>query len=71
MMGLTIKQYRSNAGWSIAKLAQEAKISFQAASNAEEGKPVRAATAKAIADALSRQTGEVVKVVDIEGLNIL
>jgi len=71
MMGLTLKQYRSNAGWSIGKLAEEARLTFYAVSNAENGKAVRAATARAIADALSRRFNREILVSDIEGLNVL
>jgi hypothetical protein len=39
--------------------------------NAENGHRIRAATAKTIADTLSKALGETVKVSDIGGLNIL
>jgi transcriptional regulator with XRE-family HTH domain len=70
-MGLTLKQYRSDLGWSIERLAQEAKLTYYAVANAEKGKAVRAATAKTIADTLGKGLGEVVRVSDIDGLNII
>jgi transcriptional regulator with XRE-family HTH domain len=67
----TLRDYRVNLGWSIHRLAHEAGISRPAAANAENGQPIKAETAKAIADALSRAYGQAIKPTDIEGLNIL
>ncbi len=67
----TLRDYRVNLGWSIYRLAHEAGISRPAAANAENGQPIKAETAKAIADALSRAYGQAIKPTDIEGLNIL
>jgi hypothetical protein len=67
----TLREYRIRLGWSINKLAQEAAIVRQAAANAEAGQPIRADTAKALADALSRGYGREIDVLEIQGLNIL
>jgi transcriptional regulator with XRE-family HTH domain len=67
----TLREYRIRLGWSINKLAQEAGIVRQAAANAEAGQPIRAETAKALADALSRGYGREIDVLEIQGLNIL
>ena len=67
----TLRHYRINLGWSIYRLAHEAEISRPAAANAENGQPIKAETAKALADALSRAYGQDIKPTDIEGLNIL
>jgi transcriptional regulator with XRE-family HTH domain len=67
----TLRTYRINLGWSVRRLAQEAGISPQVARRAEDGDPIQASTAKAIADALSRTLGQEIKPSDIEGLNIL
>ena len=67
----TLRHYRINLGWSIYRLAYEAGISRPAVANAENGQPIKAETAKAIADALSRAYGQDIKPTDIEGLNIL
>jgi transcriptional regulator with XRE-family HTH domain len=67
----TLRHYRINLGWSIYRLAHEAGISRPAVANAESGQPIKAETAKALADALSRAYGQDIKPTDIEGLNIL
>jgi transcriptional regulator with XRE-family HTH domain len=67
----TLRHYRINLGWSIYRLAHEAGISRPAVANAENGQPIKAETAKALADALSRAYGQDIKPTDIEGLNIL
>jgi len=66
----TLREYRINLGWSPNKLAQEAGISRQTAKQAEEGEPIQAGTAKAIADAIATAVGHEVRPLDIEGLNI-
>jgi DNA-binding XRE family transcriptional regulator len=68
---MTLREYRIELGWSINRLAQEAGITRQSAANAEDGNPIKAETAKAIADTLSRAYGREIKVRDIQGLNIL
>jgi len=67
----TLRTYRIDLGWSVRKLAQEAGISPQVAKRAEDGDPIQASTAKAIADAVSRGYGRDIRPSDIEGLNIL
>ena len=67
----TLRELRIELGWSVTKLAQEAEITRQSAASAESGLPVRADTAKALSDALSKAYGREIKVFDIEGLNIL
>jgi transcriptional regulator with XRE-family HTH domain len=67
----TLREYRINLGWSTYRLAAEASISRQAAANAEGGAQIKAETAKAIADALSKAYGREIKPLEIEGLNIL
>jgi len=68
---MTLREYRIQVGWSINKLAQEAKIARQTAADAEAGQPIKAETAKALADALSKAYGREIRALDIEGLNIL
>lgn len=67
----TLREYRIELGWTQNKLAQEAGITRPTAASAEEGKPIQATTAKAIATALSRGYRRDIKVLEIEGLNIL
>jgi DNA-binding XRE family transcriptional regulator len=68
---MNLKQFRVRLGWSTNRLATEAGIVREAAANAEKGRPIKAETAKAIADALSRGYGREVDVLEIEDLNIL
>jgi len=68
---MTLREYRIELGWSINKLAQEADIARKTAADAESGDPIQADTAKKIADALSKGYGRQIKVMDIQGLNIL
>jgi transcriptional regulator with XRE-family HTH domain len=66
----TLRQLRLDLGWTIRKLADEAGVGRQAVTDAEKGGPVRADTAKALADALSRGHGREIKPYEIEGLSI-
>ncbi len=68
---MTLREYRIQLGWSINRLAQEAGIARQTAADAEAGQPIKAETAKALADTLSKAYGQEIKVLDIQGLNIL
>jgi len=68
---MTLREYRIELGWSINRLAQEAGITRQSAANAEDGKPIKAETAKAIADALSKAYSREIMVRDLQGLNVL
>jgi len=70
-MSLTLKTYRTNLGWSLYRLANEASVARSAVKNAEEGHLIKADTAKAIADALTKALGREILVSDIEGLNIM
>lgn len=67
----TLREYRVNLGWSQNELAKEAGIPQQTVKRAEDGDPIQARTAKAIADALSKAYGREIKPTEIEGLNIL
>lgn len=67
----TLRKYRVDLGWSLRKLAQESGVSHPVAKRAEDGEPIQASTAKALADALSKAYGREIKASDIEGLNIL
>ncbi|HEX7736996.1 MAG TPA: helix-turn-helix transcriptional regulator [Ktedonobacteraceae bacterium] len=67
----TLYKYRIDLGWSSRKLAEEAGISHPVARNAENGKPIQAESAKALADALSKAYGKEIKPSEIEGLNVL
>ena len=67
----TLRQYRIDLGWSLRRLAQESGLSHPVAKRAEDGEPIQANTAKALADALGRALGREIKPSEIEELNIL
>lgn len=67
---MTLKEYRVNLGWSPNQLAKAAGIAHATVVSAEAGDVITAATAKAIADALSKAYGQTINVTDIKGLNI-
>jgi DNA-binding XRE family transcriptional regulator len=67
---MTLREYRIDLGWSQYQLATEAGIARSAVVNAEEGKSIKARSAKAIADALSRAYGREIRVTDLQGLNV-
>jgi transcriptional regulator with XRE-family HTH domain len=70
-MALTLKTYRTNIGWTLKRLADEAGITRAAVKNAETGHLIKPETAKAIADTLTKVLGREILVSDIEGLNIM
>ena len=59
-----------NLGMTQTALADKAGLSWSVIKQAEEGKPVRATTAKALADVLSKEYGREIKPSDLEGLNV-
>ncbi len=67
---MTLKALRVNAGLTQGALADKAGLSWSVISAAEGGRPVRATTAKALADALSKVYERDIKPTDLEGLNI-
>jgi len=67
----TLREYRINLGWSQNEMAKAAGISPAIVKKAEDGRSIEARTAKLLADAITRATGQTVKPVNIEGLNIL
>ncbi len=66
----SLRDWRVNLGWSIKRLAEEAAVSYPSVRAAERGQRIKAETAKAIADALSKAYGQGIKVTDISGLII-
>jgi transcriptional regulator with XRE-family HTH domain len=67
---MTLRELRIQLGWSQNRLAKEAKVARGAVTNAENGTPIRAETAKALADAFTKGYGREITVLDIDGLNI-
>lgn len=68
---MTLREYRVNLGWSQRELAIEAGIAPSIVKRAEDGLPIHARTAKALADALSKAYGREIRPIDITGLQIL
>jgi transcriptional regulator with XRE-family HTH domain len=68
---MTLRELRVNLGWSQNHLAKEAGLSPSIVKRAEDGLPLQARTAKALADALSKGYGREIQPIDIAGLNIL
>lgn len=66
----TLPEYRVQLGWSKMKLAQEAGVTPQTISKAEDGEPILLRSATKIAQALSRGFDKVIMVQHIDGLNI-
>lgn len=66
----TLSEYRVQLGWSKAKLAQEAGVTPQTISQAEDGEPIALRSATKIAQALSRGFDKVIMTHHIEGLDI-
>ena len=68
---MTLREYRINLGWSQRELAIAAGVSPSIVKRAEDGLPVQARTAKALADALSKAYQREIRPIDIAGLNIM
>lgn len=68
---MTLRELRVNLGWSQHELATRAGISPSIVKRAEEGRPIQARTARALADALSTAYGRTIEPTDIAGLQIL
>lgn len=69
-MGETLRTLRVNLGWTQRDLAEQARISETAMSQAENGQRISVKSAKAIADTLGRAYGREIKPLDIDGLNV-
>ena len=66
----TLKEYRLEAGYSYAELSRRANVSEPTVRRAENGDPVQEVKAAQIAKALSEALGRVIRIQDIDGLNI-
>ncbi len=67
---MTLKELRINLGWTQSALADKAGVGQTAIRHAEDGKPVRATTAKAITEVLSKEYDREIKPSELEGLNV-
>ncbi|HKV57070.1 MAG TPA: helix-turn-helix transcriptional regulator [Ktedonobacteraceae bacterium] len=66
----TLPEYREQLGWSKVKLAEEAGVTPQIISKAEDGEPITFRSATKIAQALSRGFDKVIMAQHIEGVNV-
>ena len=67
---MTLKEYRVNLGGTQNVLADKAGLNWSVVRQAEDGKPIRATSAKAFADALSKALGIDIKPSGLEGSNV-
>jgi len=67
----TIVELRQGLGWTQSELARQARLTANTVRKAENGEPVAAGSAQAIAEALTNAYGRRILVKDIEGLNVV
>lgn len=68
---MTIEDYRTQLGWSLAELARRADIDVNTVKRAIEGTPVRKEKAGAIANAISKGLGRTITYKDLEGVQTI
>lgn len=66
----TIVELREALGWNQAYLAKQAGLTPNTVRKAEQGEVVSSATARVIAEALSKAYGRLILVKDLDGLNV-
>jgi len=69
-MSKNLKSLRVDAGWTQYQLAEKSGVSRNVVARAERGNAIKPASAKAMADALSKALGYEVRASEIEGLNV-
>lgn len=67
---MTLREYRAYLGWSAAELARRAGLDAQTVRRVERGEPAFLHTVGAIATALSKGMGTIVRIEDIDGIKI-
>lgn len=67
---MKLQALRLNLGWSLAQLAREASVGVATVSRAEKGETISAASAKKLADALTKGYNREILVTEIEALVI-
>ncbi len=67
---MTLQEYRLACGWSLSEMARRANIDYNTLKKAVDGENVSMRSARAIAQAISKELGQTVRIQDIEGLNI-
>jgi len=66
----TLKEYREEAGLSIAQLARMANVDFSTAKKADDSRPIRRIKALAIVKAISSALGRTIPPEEIDGLQM-
>lgn len=66
---MTLEEYRQQFAWSVSEMARKAGLDHGTMKRALDGENVSAKTARALANMLSRETGQTVLWNDIQGLN--
>jgi transcriptional regulator with XRE-family HTH domain len=67
---MTLEEYRIKCGWSLSEMARKSNIDFNTLKRAFNGEPISVQTARKLATAISKETGQTVTWDGIEGLNI-
>lgn len=67
---MTLEEYRLQCRWSINQLARKAELDFTTTKKALTGGSISFNTANKLALAISEGIGKVIRIEDIEGLNI-
>jgi len=65
---MTLEEYRVQLGLSISEMARKAGLDYGTMKRALEGGSVSAKTARALSQMLSSETGQNVRIPDIQGL---
>ncbi len=68
---MTIEDYRTQLGWSLAELARRADIDVNTLKRAIDGVPVRKEKAGAIANAISKGLGTTITYKDLDGVQVI
>ena len=67
---MTLEEYRLACGWSLSEMARRANIDYNTLKRAVDGESVSMRTARALAQVISGELGQTVRIQDIEGLNV-
>lgn len=66
---MNLDQWRKACGWSKKEMARRADMDFNTLNKAFNGESVSMRTVKKLAEAISKELGQAVRIQDIEGLN--
>ena len=67
---MTLKELRESVPMNYSELGKAAGVDGQTIRNAENGQRINTSTARAIAAALSEALGRIIRVQDIDGLQV-